>query len=201
VESGRVGSDYTERLVGLQRVWWKRLLPVQAPYRWNLRRLHLGSTLDLGCGIGRNLVNLGGRGVGIDHDPQSVAVARARGLEAYSPDEFLTSSHAHAGAFDALLSAHVAEHMTPPEFVDFVHPYLRFVRDDGQVVFITPQERGFRHDPTHVQFVDFAALRDVTATLGLAVTRAYSFPFPRRLGSLFVYNEFVMVARRRSRAA
>ena len=31
-------SEYADRLVDLQRVWWKRVLPVQAPYLWNLRR-------------------------------------------------------------------------------------------------------------------------------------------------------------------
>ena len=46
----------------------------------DLRRLHLGLTLDVGCGLGRNLYAL--RGVGVDHNPEAVAVAaaNARGL-------------------------------------------------------------------------------------------------------------------------
>ena len=35
----------------------RRMLPTQAPYRWNLRRLRLGRVLDVGCGVGRNLRN------------------------------------------------------------------------------------------------------------------------------------------------
>src|SRR5438477_5904865 len=101
------GADYADRLVSLQQVWWKRLLPVQAPYRWNLRRLKLGSTLDVGCGIGRNLIHLGGDGVGIDHNPSSVAVARAAGLRAFTPEEFLASPFAAPRSFDSLLVAHV----------------------------------------------------------------------------------------------
>ena len=92
-------TGYTERLSRLESVWWKRWLDVQRPYRWNLRRLALGYVLDVGCGTGRNLINLGGRaaGVGVDHNPTSVAAARARGLEAFLPDDFRASPHAAPG--------------------------------------------------------------------------------------------------------
>ena len=63
-------------------VWWKRLLNVQAPYQWNLRRQHLGRTLDIGCGIGRNLPSLPPGSLGVDHNATSIATARARGLHA-----------------------------------------------------------------------------------------------------------------------
>lgn len=53
------GADYAERLQTLETKRWKTLLDVQRPYRWNLRRLDLKRTLDVGCGIGRNLRNLG----------------------------------------------------------------------------------------------------------------------------------------------
>lgn len=186
--------EYTQRLVELQTVWWKRILPVQAPYQWNLKRLHLGATIDLGCGIGRNLLSLGEGSVGIDYDTLSVEYARSRGLAAYTPAEFSGSVDDRPGRFDSLLLSHVAEHMTADELVDFVSPYLADVRPGGKVVLICPQERGFRSDPTHVEFVDFDALRRFAETVGVEPQRLYSFPFPRRAGTLFVYNEFVMVA-------
>jgi len=74
-------AEYTRRLSSLEGAAWKRWLNVQAPYRWNLRRLQLGFTLDIGCGIGRNLVNLGGHGVGVDHNERSVELARERGCD------------------------------------------------------------------------------------------------------------------------
>ncbi len=46
-------AAYTTRLDELGGAAWKRYLDVQAPYRWNLSRLNLGFTLDVGCGIGR----------------------------------------------------------------------------------------------------------------------------------------------------
>jgi SAM-dependent methyltransferase len=189
------GAEYAERLVSLQQVWWKRLLPVQAPYRWNLRRLKLGYTLDVGCGIGRNLLHLDGNGVGIDHNASSVAVARAAGLRAFTPSEFLASGLALPGSFDSLLVSHVLEHMTRAQAGELVGEHLGYVRVGGAVVLITPQERGFRSDSSHVEFMDLDALREVAAAAQLSVRRAYSFPFPRSAGRIFVYNEFVLVGR------
>ena len=188
--------EYAQRLERLQSRWWKRVFDVQAPYRRYLRRLGLGSTLDLGCGIGRTLRNLEGRGVGVDHNVDAVAVARRAGFVAYTPTEFKTSEYAQLGRFDSLLVAHVIEHMTKAEAVHLLHSYLEYVRPDGTVVLITPQERGFRSDTTHVEFMDFAALGEIARRLELEVTSTDSFPFPRMMGKAFIYNEFVTIARR-----
>src|SRR5690348_5340321 len=103
---------YSRRLQRLETVWWKRLLDVQRPYRWHLRRLKVGFFLDLGCGLGRNLINAGGAGagVGIDHNADSVMTARNRGLTAFTPEQFLGSEFAVQGRFDTILLAHIAEH-------------------------------------------------------------------------------------------
>ena len=39
-----------------------------------------------------------------------------------------------------------------------------------------------------------AALRELSEDLGLHVLSAHSFPFPRRAGNLFIYNEFHVIA-------
>lgn len=187
--------EYAERLARLQGVWWKRLLDVQAPYRWNLRRLCPGFTLDVGCGIGRNLEHLRGGGVGVDHNEECVRFARARGLRAFTPDEFETSEHARAGTFDSLLLSHVIEHMTREQAVGVVGSYLPYVRPGGKVILIAPQERGHASDATHVEFMDFDALAEIGRQLGLHAEKAYSFPFPRWMGRPFIYNEFVWVGR------
>ena len=84
MDDGTRSEEYAGRLERREGARWKRILNVQAPFRWNLRRLALGFTLDVGCGIGRNLVAI--EGVGVDHNPSSVAVARRQGLSAYTPD-------------------------------------------------------------------------------------------------------------------
>ena len=195
---GTAGEDYTERLHRKGTARWKRALDVQRPYRWNLRRLEPGFTLDLGCGLGRNLAHLDGNGVGIDHNPTSIAACRAAGLEAYTPEEFTASDRATAGAFDSLLAAHLVEHLPWAEAVALVGDYLRFVRPGGKVILITPQARGYASDATHVTYVDAAALERMAGELGLSVERSFSFPFPWPVvGRAFTYNEFVLVARRR----
>ena len=102
---------YAERLRRLERRGIRRLVDVQAPYRWNIRRLHLGRVLDVGCGLGRNLAYLGADSVGVDHNADAVNTARERGFTALTADEFVSSPVAEPGGFDTLLFAHVLEHM------------------------------------------------------------------------------------------
>ena len=194
--SGTEDPDYARRLQRLSSRWWRRAFDVQAPYRGYLRRLDLGLTLDLGCGIGRNLRSLAPKGIGVDHNVDAVALARQAGLHAYTPPEFHRTDYAAPGRFDALLAAHVLEHMTTDEAVALVGSYLPYVRPGGRVVMITPQEAGYRTDRTHRTFLDLEALEALAFRLDLEVLRRDSFPFPRALGRLFPYNEFVLIARR-----
>ncbi|MFE6102104.1 class I SAM-dependent methyltransferase [Streptomyces laurentii] len=194
--SGTESSDYTQRLARLENAGIKRLLPTQAPYRWNLKRLRLGRVLDVGCGIGRNLLNCGPDSVGVDHNATSVATCRARGLTAYTSDELATAPDCGPGAFDSLLCAHVLEHMDETLGNTILEQYLPLVKPGGSVVLICPQEAGYRTDTTHVRFVDFAGLRAHAEKAGLDVARTYSFPFPRAVGKVFPYNEFNLVARK-----
>jgi SAM-dependent methyltransferase len=187
-------AGYTNRLRARSEVWWKRLLPVQAPYRWNLRRQGLGKTIDLGCGIGRNLVALDPGSIGIDHNPDSVALCRERGLTALTPQEWQSSDHRRLESFDGLLLAHVVEHLTPQAGRDLVAEYLPYLRPGGRVFFVCPQERGYASDPSHVFFADGAHLTALAVGLGLRPERWRSFPLPRAAGSAFVYNEFCLLA-------
>jgi 2-polyprenyl-3-methyl-5-hydroxy-6-metoxy-1,4-benzoquinol methylase len=188
------GPAYTRRQLSEERAFWKRfLVDRQAPYRYNLRRLEPGFTLDVGCGIGRNLENLGGLGVGVDHNVESVAVARSRGYEAFTLDEFAWSPYAVPGRFDSMLVAHVLEHLTREKAVDLVRAWLPYVAPGGKVIVITPQQQGHRADPTHKTFMDFEAVRSVLDEVGVETRRQYSFPFARWVGHFFRYNEFVTV--------
>jgi len=191
-------QGYTERLLRQQDAWWKRVVDVRGIYGWNLRRLNPGFTLDVGCGLGRNLAHLRGAGVGVDHNAASVEVCRSRGFEAFTPDEFRQSKYAGPGRFHSLLLAHVVEHMTFEEAVGLIGEYLPSLDDTGQVILVTPQEAGYKTDPTHVEFVDFSRLAALFDRLGLDLVRSLSFPLPHKpFGRLFRYNEFVVVGRRR----
>jgi SAM-dependent methyltransferase len=192
---------YAERLARLQTATWKRVLRVQAPLAWNLRRLQPGFTLDLGCGIGRTLDHLGGFGVGIDVNAHCVGMARARGLTAFTPAEFSSSDYDVPGRFDSLLLAHVAEHLGETQAISLVERYRGLLRPHGRLILIAPQEAGFATDATHVEFLDFSGLTRIAQRAGFEPARTLSFPFPRFAGRLFPYNEFVVVATRREASA
>jgi 2-polyprenyl-3-methyl-5-hydroxy-6-metoxy-1,4-benzoquinol methylase len=193
-ERSTANESYTDRPLTLEASGLKRFVPVQAPYRMHLRNLKLGRVIDIGCGIGRNLLHLGGNGVGIDHNPHSVAAARSRGLAAYVPEDFFaTDKDARSGSFDSMLVAHVLEHIDADDTADLFRQYLPYVRPNGRIVLITPQEAGFASDATHICWVDFDVLRETATEAGITTRRTYSFPFPRSMGKAFRYNEFVFI--------
>lgn len=182
-------KEYAERLERLQTPRWKRLVNVQAPYGWNLRRLKPGRMLDIGCGIGRNLAHVP-NSVGVDPNESCIAVARSRGFRAFTPSEF----NERPESFDSLLIAHVLEHLTPEQVDNLCREYLPYLKPGGRVILFTPQERGFAPDPTHVRFVNFELLREIVMGHGLLPEHSYSFPFPHWAGRVFRYNEFVLTA-------
>ena len=193
--SDSLTSEYAQRLSGFSRSRWRRYLGVQLPYRWNLRRIARGATLEVGCGTGRNLRHLQDRGViGVDPNLACVEEARAFGLEAFSPEEL--ASRYGVASFDSLLFSHVLEHCREEEIASLMRQYLPYLRPQGRVIFETPQEAGYRSDPTHVNFVTDRTLAALCRELGLAVEQSYSFPFPRPVGRVFKFNEFVVVASR-----
>ncbi len=99
-------------------------------------------------------------------------------------------------AFDSLLFAHVAEHLSGADCVELLRDYLDYLKPGGRVVVITPQEAGYRSDATHVEFVDFRRAAQLLNSLDLSVERQYSFPFPTWVGKLFRHNEFVTIGRK-----
>ena len=156
--------------------------------------MDLGRTLDVGCGVGRNLENLDGSGVGVDHNADAVASCRARGFVAYTTEEFAASEDA-ATEFDALLFAHVLEHMPSAEatalgsFVSAVRPSAR----QGGVHHAAGARLPVRLDARRSSWISMRSSA-IASECDLSVVRRRSFPFPRPVGRVFTYNEFVVVA-------
>ena len=188
-------AEYVERLMALQDKRWKQVLRVQRPYQMNILRHCAGPTLDVGCGIGRNLKVLPQGSVGVDTNRYAVAEAQRRGMTAVVAEEFESDPVRSEGKFSAVLFSHVLEHVPRDEAVRLVRNYRRFVKPGGTVVVVCPQEVGYASDETHTEFVDFEAAKAILNSSGVEVHRQYSFPLFRPLGRLFIYNEFITVGR------
>lgn len=187
------GADYSDRLQNLSDAKWKKIIDVQRPYRWNLKRLELGKTLDVGCGIGRNLGNLSPESIGVDHNKHSVEISKKAGFNAVTVDEFKKYKKKFAiNSFDSMLLAHVLEHMSTREGTQIIKEYLPYVKD--KVVIICPQKKGFTTDETHVNFLTHEDIEKILESCGLKILKSYSFPFHKKIGDVFTYNETVVVA-------
>ncbi|WP_105482546.1 class I SAM-dependent methyltransferase [Abditibacterium utsteinense] len=191
-------NQYTDYLQS-NEARWKQILDVQRVYRKHLRSLKPGRVLDVGCGLGRHLWHLQqvSNSVGIDHNPHSVAIARTRHLNAFTPEDFHISVEAKPQSFDTLLLSHVLEHLTFQSARELIDEYFDYLRPNGRVIIMTPQELGFRSDATHVSFMDPKKIRQLIEGTNLSLERQYSFPLPRWCGRLFRYNEFVCIARKK----
>lgn len=192
---GALDDAYANRLTSLQQARWKRVLDVQRPYRTNLQRVCEGDILEIGCGIGRNLRNLQGRIVGVDPDVASISVAKAAGLDAMTIEEFDDMQRSTPRTFGTLLFSHVLEHVTDEECDGLFAQYLPHLAPRGRVVVECPQEVGYRSDATHIEWMDFASIARRLERNGITVEREYSHPFPRVVGKVFIYNQFVTLGR------
>lgn len=186
---------YAQRLTSLQQAKWKQVLDVQRPYRANLQKVCEGEVLEIGCGIGRNLRNLQGRILGVDPDTASIAVAKAAGLNAMTIDEFEEMQRTSPRTFGTLLFSHVLEHVTDEENDALFAQYLPYLAPRGRIVIECPQEVGYRSDATHIAWMDFPAIARRLERNGITVEREYSYPFPRVVGKVFIYNQFVTLGR------
>lgn len=184
--------DYCERLLSTDKLW-KQILKVQYPYRHAIKKMELRNTIDIGCGVGRVLAWLNGNSIGVDHNLMSIDICLSRNLKAYTSESFqeaTKSKEIEEKSFDNLLLAHVLEHLEPQEQIEIIELYIPFLKKNGGIYIITPQEVGYASDDTHVTFTDFARIREVLNKLNFEVKTQKSFPFPRLIGKIFKYNEF-----------
>jgi O-antigen/teichoic acid export membrane protein/2-polyprenyl-3-methyl-5-hydroxy-6-metoxy-1,4-benzoquinol methylase len=93
--------------------------------------------LDVGCGNGDLMARLNALGwcaTGVDPDPLAVSQALSRGLDAHVgtlADQNYPNDH-----FDAVVSAHVIEHMDQP--TQFMQESSRILKPGGTLIVVTP---------------------------------------------------------------
>ena len=201
MKSNRTNQDqYSELLLGSDKLW-KQILSVQYPYRRTVEKLGLGETLEIGCGVGRVLGWLSKKSIGVDHNSKSIHICTSKNLTAYTSEQFqeaAKSGEIEGKRFENLLLAHVLEHLEPLEQIEIIETYLPYLRRTGGIFIVTPQEKGYSSDATHITFTDFDRIREILNKLNFEVLSQKSFPFPRVIGKYFKYNEFQIYARLKS---
>ena len=169
------------------------MLHVQLPYKKHIQWLCRGTTLDVGCGIGRHLSVLDPSSVGVEHNRYCVDYLTKRGYQAFTPTDFAAFVASTGFCADNLLLAHVLEHLTDDEIQHLFKMYMPSIKAMGTIVIITPQRAGFKSDPTHKNFINFNKIKHIATKIGCGVRSQYSFPFPRLAGICFSHNEFISI--------
>jgi SAM-dependent methyltransferase len=164
--------------------------------------------VEIGCGDGALLAELGARGLasvldGFELSPPAAELARARTIPGARRIEAYDGEHVPApdGAYDLAVLSHVLEHVRDPA------PLLREAARVAPVVLVeVPLEanRSAARDAKraeaarigHLQFLDRAAVHALVAGAGLAVAAELSDPLP------YAHHAFFAASRpARARAA
>lgn len=188
--------EYAQRLLNLQNKNWKKASILFNPYKYHLAYISKGKTLEVGCGIGRVLSFLPGRSTGIDHNKKAIEICKEKDLNAFTSEDFLLNKESNL-KYDTLIFSHVLEHMSFQEADKILKEYLPFLKQNGRLILITPQIKGFNSDPSHVYFMKKNDLIKLAKNNYIEKKATYSFPFPDFFGKYFIYNENVFIGNKK----
>jgi 2-polyprenyl-3-methyl-5-hydroxy-6-metoxy-1,4-benzoquinol methylase len=126
------------------------------------------SVLDIGCGRGEFLETMRDAGVparGIDLSEESVAMCRAKGLDAEVADLFVYLSDLPEASLDGIFCSQVVEHLAPERLPEMIKLCAARLSRGGVIAIETPNPEclaifatHFYLDPTHTRPVPAALL-------------------------------------------
>jgi 2-polyprenyl-3-methyl-5-hydroxy-6-metoxy-1,4-benzoquinol methylase len=127
------------------------------------------AVLDIGCGRGEFLEHLRDAGVparGIDLSPESVALCRAKGLDAETVDLFAHLASLPEASLDGIFCSQVVEHLDPARLPEMIRLAASRLEPGGLIAIETPNPEclaifatHFYLDPTHTRPVPHPLLR------------------------------------------
>lgn len=132
------------------------------------------TVVDIGCGDGLFLELVrerGGRGVGLELDPDKVAVCMEKGLEVHQcrAQDFDWAQ----GPIDFVSLLHIVEHIPPTEVLEIFDRAYRSLSEDGRMFVLTPNfmnpyvaNMNFWLDVTHVRPYPELLLNKTLSVLG-----------------------------------
>jgi 2-polyprenyl-3-methyl-5-hydroxy-6-metoxy-1,4-benzoquinol methylase len=177
---------YVNGTSGVLHAWMARLFAILPLVRAQaedeelrqLRAVHGGKLLDVGCGSGKWLASMRERGwvvAGVDFDAAAVSAGTRRGLSLAAGS--LEAQRYPDAAFDAVTLNHVIEHLPDP--VATLTECRRVLKPGGQFILYTPnvQSLGYRlfgqhwrglEPPRHLHLFSSGSIRVALERAGFA---------------------------------
>ncbi len=172
---------------------------VRKAYIRQAHRHVITPVIDFGCGIGDHLESFGEGSVGLEVNRASVDYCTSIGLDVrlYDPalDGYELNEFEH-GRFHSLVISHVLEHIERPDLV-LQKLLIAGTRLGMKRVYVcVPGELGYKHDATHLTFIDMNYIEDngLEHCAGFRLVKQGYFPINAAwFGKYFTHNEMFLV--------
>ncbi len=179
------------------RSWIRKI--IRNIYLWQVQRLVIGDTIDFGCGIGEQLSLFSKSSIGLEINKSTVAYCQSKGLNVslYDPEtDNYTLNGFPENKYQTLVISHVLEHLNDSDLI--LKKLMESCSRIGvkRVIIIVPCELGFKHDKTHITFINNTYLKEknLLAHANFVAEKKGYFPFNLKfIGKIFTYNEFFVI--------
>lgn len=132
-----------------------------------------GTILDVGCGYGDFINNIGGQSrTAVDLNPEMASYV-ADGVEFHSTSTAGLTSVCASNSFDFIFSSNLLEHLTRPEIGRFFEDCKTLLKNDGRLALLIPNYRfafaNYFDDYTHLTPISDRSLTDWLSACGYTI--------------------------------
>ena len=148
-----------------------------------------GSIADLGCGYGEFLEFCKRRSievVGIDSNQSMVDICQRKGYRALA-DNICSLDKLKNLNFEAAICDNVLEHLNHSEIQAFFENVGKILSNNGTLVCIVPDKKGYKKDPTHKTFITRELIEYYLNKNGLVLAKHYNHPLNLGFLNRFFY--------------
>lgn len=176
-------KEYTKYYLNKFNIWYRRLFPVDIPFKYIAKSCCKGKILDIGCGPGRYLAFFPDRAIGVDHNMDFIEYTHKRGFTSYHTSELHNIENQK---FDTLLFAHILEHMCMYDGETLINTYIKYLNKNGRIIIIVPHGYCYNNDPTHVLYYGPEQVEMLSNRIGFHIRKSFYHPFPDFLSKYFI---------------
>lgn len=163
-----------------------------------LKQFDNNQIIDLGCGTGEFLLyaRMKGRAIsGIDNNPFLVEKSTKLGFNV-EIDNVTALDTVKNKIYNAVCD-NVLEHLELEEIDMFFLTISEKLHNEGTLVVIVPDRKGFKHDPTHKTFLNKSIIKNYCQKYSLKLSKVFYHPINLGfVGSFFYLNMQVFVIKK-----